>query len=87
MTSAGAGWPTRCQRKSPEIRSAEPRLGSAACGVQDGSAGRTDLGAGQQAAEEQVAVIGQLTAQSVLVVQQGRGIGQLIHIATVCSGC
>jgi hypothetical protein len=27
-------------------------------------------GGGQQAAEEQVAVIGQLTAQSVLVVQQ-----------------
>jgi hypothetical protein len=30
----------------------------------------TVRGGGQQAAEEQVAVIGQLTAQSVLVVQQ-----------------
>jgi hypothetical protein len=33
MSSAGAGWSGRCQRKSPEIRSAEPWLGSAACGV------------------------------------------------------
>jgi hypothetical protein len=52
---------------------------------QDGLPGRLDLACGQQGAEEQVSVVGQAPAQSTRVIDQGCGIGQLIHRLTVAT--
>ncbi len=52
---------------------------------QDGLPGCLDLARGQQAAEEQISVFGQAPAQSTRVIDQGRGIGQLIHRLTVAT--
>jgi hypothetical protein len=69
------------RRDAPVV---DPAAGSQP--AQHGGAYRADLPDWQQAAEEQVTVLDQAAAQCFPIVQQRRGIGQLIHTPTVSGG-